>query len=123
MAHIRQLRPDPCLGFQVRALKTIEGVPSLLASLTPTSIKFNCFLELILLEHKPPSACFGFVSSQKWLDSTKINLRKRLNLIDIGDKSGPGVGRGALELVVFSNHQQCDANYFEIRRDIPYWLP
>ena len=22
-----------------------------------------------------------------------------------------------------SSHQQCDVNYFEIRRDIPYWLP
>jgi hypothetical protein len=52
--------------------------------LTPTSIKFNRFLKFILLELKPLLACFGFVTSQKWLVSVKINLRKRLNLIDIG---------------------------------------
>ena len=35
--------------------------------LTPTSIKFNYFLKLIILEHKPLLTCFGFVKSQKWL--------------------------------------------------------
>ena len=55
--------------------------------LTPTSIKFNSFLKFILLEHKPLSACFGFVTSQKWLVSGEINLRKRLNLIDVGAES------------------------------------
>jgi hypothetical protein len=59
------------------------------ASLTPTSIKFNRFLKLILLEHKPLLACFGFMASQKWLVSGKINLRKRLNLIDVGAESRP----------------------------------
>ena len=32
-----------------------------------TSIKSNRFLKLILMEHKTLSACFGFVTSQKWL--------------------------------------------------------
>ena len=57
----------------------VEGTVS-----TPTSIKFNRFLKFILLEHKPLLACFGFVTSQKGLVSVKINLRKRLILIDIG---------------------------------------
>jgi len=39
---------------------------------------------MIFLENKPLLACFGFVTSQKWLVSKKINLRKRLNLIDVG---------------------------------------
>ena len=56
--------------------------------LTPTSIKFNRFLKLILFEHKPLLACFGFVTSQKWLVSGEINLRKRLNLIDVGAELG-----------------------------------
>ena len=55
-----------------------------LPDLTPTSIKFNRFLKLILLEYKPLLACFGFVTGQKWLVSGKINLRKRLNFIDVG---------------------------------------
>ena len=58
-------------------------------SLTPTSIKFDRFLKLILVERQPLLACFGFVTRQKWLVSTKINLRKRLNLIDVGVESGP----------------------------------
>ena len=41
--------------------------------LTPESIKFNRFLKLILLEHKPLLACFGFLRRQKWLVSRKIN--------------------------------------------------
>jgi len=45
-------------------------------------------LKLILLENKPLLACFGFVTSQKWLVSIKMNLRKRLNLIDVGAESG-----------------------------------
>ena len=49
-------------------------------SSAPTSIKFNRFLKLILLEHKPLLACFGFVTRQKWLVSRKVNLTKRLNL-------------------------------------------
>ena len=32
MAHIRQSRPDSGLGFQVRVLKTLQDVPSLLGS-------------------------------------------------------------------------------------------
>ena len=52
--------------------------------LTPTSIKFNRFLKMIFHENKPLLACFGFVTSQKWLVSRRINLRKPLNLIDIG---------------------------------------
>ena len=52
--------------------------------LSPTSIKFNRFLKLILIEHKPLLACFGFMTSQKWLVSGNINLRKRLNLIEVG---------------------------------------
>ena len=56
-------------------------------SLTPTSIKFNRFLKFILLEHKPLLACFGFETSQKWLVSVKVNLRKQQNLIDIGAES------------------------------------
>jgi len=56
-------------------------------SLTPESIKLNRFLKLILLEHKPCLACFGFVTRQKWLASRNINLRKRFNLIDSGVKS------------------------------------
>ena len=52
--------------------------------LTPTWIRFNRFLKLILLEHKPLLACFGLVTIQKWLVSEKINLRKRLNLINVG---------------------------------------
>ena len=52
--------------------------------LTPTSIKFNRFLKLILIDHMPFLACFGFMTSQKWLVSVKINLRKRLNLINVG---------------------------------------
>ena len=32
----------------------------------PTSIKFNRFIKLILLEHKPLLACFGFATRQKW---------------------------------------------------------
>ena len=43
---------------------------------------------MILCEHKPLSACFGFMISQKWLVSGKINLRKRLNLIDVGAEDG-----------------------------------
>ena len=43
---------------------------------------------MILLEHNPLLACFGFVKSQKWLVSRKINLRKRLNLIDVGADMG-----------------------------------
>ena len=54
--------------------------------LTPTSIKFNRFVKLILVDHMPLLACFGFMTSQKWLVSVKINLRKRLNLIDVGVK-------------------------------------
>ena len=50
------------------------------------SIKFNRFLKLILLEHKPLLACFGFLTRQKWLVSREINLRKRLDLIDSGVK-------------------------------------
>ena len=56
--------------------------PSLI--LTPESIKSNRFRKLILLEHKPLLACIGFVTRQKWLVSTNLNLRKRLNLIDSG---------------------------------------
>ena len=52
--------------------------------LTPTSIEFNRFLKLILLEHKPLLTCFGFVASPEWLVSGKISLRKRLDLIDVG---------------------------------------
>jgi len=52
--------------------------------LTPELIKFNRFIKLILIEHKPLLACFGFVTSQKWLVSGKISFRKRLNLIDVG---------------------------------------
>ena len=59
-------------------------LPGILPYLTPTSIKFNRFRKLILLEHKPLLACFGFMTSQKWLVLGKINLRKRLNLIDVG---------------------------------------
>ena len=59
-------------------------------SLTPESIQFNRFLKLIVLEHKPLLACFGFVTRQKWLVSVKLNSRKRLNLIDSGVKSGLG---------------------------------
>ena len=54
------------------------------ALLTPTSIKFNRFVKLILIKPKPLLACFGFVTRQKWLVSRKFNLRKRLNLIDVG---------------------------------------
>ena len=43
--------------------------------LTPESITFNRFLKLILLEHKPLLACFGFVTRQKWLVSGKINFK------------------------------------------------
>ena len=57
-------------------------------TLTPESIKFNRFLKLTILEHKPLLACFGFVTSQKWLVSREINLRKRLNLIDVGAEIG-----------------------------------
>ena len=59
-------------------------------SSTPQSIKFNRFLKLILLEHKPLLACFGFVTRQKWFVSKQINLRKRLKLIDFRVKSGRG---------------------------------
>ena len=59
---------------------------SLSAVLTPTSIKFNRVLRLILVGRKPLSTCFVCVERQKWLVSTKINLRKRLNLIDVGVK-------------------------------------
>jgi len=52
--------------------------------LTPTSIKLNRFLKMILLENKQLLECFGFVTSQKWLVSREINLRKPLNLIDVG---------------------------------------
>ena len=58
-------------------------------TLTPTSIKFIRFLKLVFLERKPLLACFGFVKSPKWLVSTKIKLRKRLNLIDVGVKTEP----------------------------------
>ena len=58
------------------------------AVLTPTSIKFNRFLKLIILGHKPLLACFGSMTSQKQLVSGKINLRKRLNLIDVGAEVG-----------------------------------
>ena len=69
-------------------------------SLTPESIKFNRFLKLILLEHKPLLACFGFVTRQKWLVSVKINLRKRLNIIDSGVKSaGAAGGRSSRNLI------------------------
>ena len=51
--------------------------------------QFNCFLKLIMLEYKPLLACFGFVTSQKWLVSGEINLRKRLNLIDVGAEGTP----------------------------------
>ena len=34
---------------------------------------------------------FWFCASQKWLVSRKINLRKRLNLIDVGAESRPRV--------------------------------
>ena len=71
------------------------GVEGAAFSLTPTSIKFNRFLKLILLEHKPLLACFGFVTSQKRLVSREINLRKRLNLIDVGALSEGGSVRGA----------------------------
>ena len=57
--------------------------------LTPISIEFNRFIKLILLEHKPLLACFGFVTSQKWLVSRKISLRKRMNLIDVGAELQP----------------------------------
>ena len=32
MAHIRQCRPDSCLGFQFKAVETFLGVPSSLGS-------------------------------------------------------------------------------------------
>ena len=54
--------------------------------LTPTSIKSNRLLKLILLENKPLLACFGFVTRQKWLVSTKIDFKKASFLIDIGVK-------------------------------------
>ena len=65
--------------------------------LTPESIKFNRFLKLIPLEHKPLLACFGFVTRQKWLVSRKINLRKRLNLIDSGVKVPPSAPKPRVE--------------------------
>jgi hypothetical protein len=65
-----------------------HSLDSGMADLTPESIKFNRFLKLILLEHKPLWACFGFVKRQKWLVSRKINLRQVLNLIDSGVKDG-----------------------------------
>ena len=52
--------------------------------LSPESIEFNRFLKLILLEHTPLLACFGFVTRQKWRVSIKISVRKRLNLNDSG---------------------------------------
>ena len=59
---------------------------TLAAILTPESIKFNRFLKLILPEHKPLLAWFGFVTGQKWRVSMKLVLRKPLNLIDSGVK-------------------------------------
>ena len=53
---------------------------------TPVSIKNNPFLKLILLEQTPLLTCFGFVASQKWLVSRRINLRKALFSIDVGVK-------------------------------------
>ena len=54
--------------------------------LTPIPIKNNPFLKLILLEQTPLLTCFGFVTSQKWLVSRRINLRKASFLIDVGVK-------------------------------------
>jgi hypothetical protein len=78
-------------GFGFRVLDFGFRVPGLAASmvcagvyLTPTSIKFNRFVKLILFEPKPLLACSGLVTSQKWLVSRKFNLRNRLNLIDVG---------------------------------------
>ena len=56
--------------------------------LTPEAIYNYCFLQLILYEHTPLLASFGFVKHQKWLVSININLRKRLNSIDSGVKIG-----------------------------------
>ena len=67
--------------FEIDSLLICRGVSQVL---TPTSIKFNRFLKSILLEHKPLLACFGCVTSPEWLVSGKINLRKRLSLIDVG---------------------------------------
>jgi hypothetical protein len=63
--------------------------------LTLESIQFNHFLKLILLEHKLLLACFGFVARQTWIVSRKINVRKRLNLIDSGVKIGLGTLAGS----------------------------
>ena len=79
------------LASRQKSLKYFEWFHSRsaadLRSLTPTLIKFNRFLKLILIERKPLLACFGFLKRQKWLVATKIDLRKRLNLIDVGVKS------------------------------------
>ena len=60
------------------------------SGLTPISIKNNRFLKLILLEQTPLLTCFGFETRQKWLLSRRINLRKRLFLIDVGVGGVPG---------------------------------
>ena len=80
---IRRIAPPPALSAS--STQSVNALESLgLAILTPTSIKFDRFLKLILLEHKPLLACFSFVTRQKWLISKKINSRKRLNSIDVG---------------------------------------
>ena len=74
--------------------------------LTPKSTKFYRFLQLILLEHKPLLACFGFMTSQKWLVSRIINLRERWNLIDVGAEDGVlHLARG-VEIATTLDHQR-----------------
>ena len=58
------------------------------AVLTPISIENNRFVKWIFLEQTPLLTCCGFVTSQKWLISRRINSRKRLFLIDVGVKVG-----------------------------------
>jgi len=41
MAHVRQSRPHPGLGFQVNVLKNLQVVPSLLASVTGCTCRFQ----------------------------------------------------------------------------------
>jgi hypothetical protein len=81
------------------------------AVLTPTSIKCNRVLKLILLEHKPLLACFSFVTRQKWLISVKINLRKRLNLIDVGAEVAGEVCTHAGQADSLVHQQECDIRW------------
>ena len=67
------------------------------AGLTTTSIQKYCFLKLIILEHKPLLAYFGFATRQKWLDSRRMHSRKQPFYIDVGGEGG----RTILKLTVW----------------------